>query len=260
MRVALIDGDNIPWVGAWLNRDKSDDELFSGIDAYINEIFINTRVDKYIGFLQHPTEDKRRGMFADYKANRPPTPDWLVNRKPIILDYLRLNWGFTYTQKGYESDDAIASVDHILQNEFSSSPNTGLETTVICSPDKDMKQIEGWNYNTRSKELTYVTYEAAIKSIYMQLLHGDTTDNIPNVQKGIGPAKAAKILEDISLGVRSKIDKTFEQFIIANETEAIALTKFAENVLKVVLIRDPEYKFELLDVPEKIKSLYTIKT
>lgn len=243
MRVALIDADNVPWIGAWLNRDKSDEEMFQGIDTYITDIFINTKADKYIGFFQG-SDDMRRGMFPDYKANRPPSPDWLVKRKPMIIDYLINTWKFVPTQKGYESDDAIASVNHVLPEEY---------TPIVCSPDKDMKQIPGWNYNTKTKELIEITKDQAVYNIGMQLLHGDTTDNIPNLRKGYGPATAAKALAEF--GNMSPVGTAYIEFV-AEYGVFIGSVKFAENVLKVVLRRDPDYKFELVDVPENIRTLY----
>lgn len=245
MRVSLVDGDNIPWVGSWLHRDNDDEELFRGIDNYITEILINTKADKYIGFLQGP-DDMRRRMFEDYKSNRPEAPEWLVRRKPMIIDYLTNTWKFVFTQKGYEADDAVASTHWLLSNDRDT-------TVIVCSPDKDMKQVPGWNYNTKTKVETLITEQEAEHSIGMQLLHGDTTDNIPNVRRGVGPATATKIIQDFNN--MSPIATAYTEFV-AEYGKFTGSVKFAENVLKVILRRDPDYKFELIDVPEYIKNAY----
>jgi len=51
------------------------------------------------------------------------------------------------------------------------------------------------HYNFVKKELFYITKEEAVFNFYMQFLVGDVADNIKGV-KGIGPKKAAKLLED----------------------------------------------------------------
>jgi 5'-3' exonuclease len=69
------------------------------------------------------------------------------------------------------------------------------EDTCIVSIDKDMLTIPGWHYNFVKDELVHIYPTAALYNFYYQLLIGDAADNVKGA-KGIGPKKAAKILED----------------------------------------------------------------
>lgn len=242
MRVSLVDADSILWSQAWLNRDKSDIELTLAIDNFITELLLNTNADSYIGFLKHPTETEfRRIMFPKYKTNRPPTPDWLLARRPLIQEHLLKRWKFVYAQDGFEVDDAIASVHTYLSNHHIGEL---VFTPIICSVDKDMKQISGLNYNSKTKELKLIAEDEAIHNMCIQLLIGDRTDNIPNVKKGVGPAAAEDLLKLLDVPpVYIVLAKFVEEY-----GSVLGATKFAENVLQVVLRRDPDYKFELVDV------------
>lgn len=73
------------------------------------------------------------------------------------------------------------------------------EKTVACTNDKDAKQTAGDLYNFTKKELITLSEEEAWKNLWMQVITGDTVDNIPGIE-GIGPGKALKILtEDLPL-------------------------------------------------------------
>jgi 5'-3' exonuclease len=70
---------------------------------------------------------------------------------------------------------------------------------IICSPDKDLKQIPGTLYDYKKGEMMIITPEAAEDHFKMQMLCGDATDNIKGVP-GLGPVKArAKLSEGKSV-------------------------------------------------------------
>lgn len=71
------------------------------------------------------------------------------------------------------------------------------EHTYIYSRDKDLKQIPGLHYDEQTNEVTMVTPEAAYRFLALQMITGDTTDNITGI-KGIGPKNAEKILSQVS--------------------------------------------------------------
>lgn len=256
MRVTLIDADSICWAQAWLNKDKSNEELYLSIDAQISDILTQTKADKYVGFLKNPNETEfRRIMFPTYKSNRPATPDWYKDRRESIWYHLIDNWKFVYTQNGYEADDAIASTHYHLNTVPILTPAARVPIpkveAIICSIDKDMKQIPGWNYNPKTKELTFIGGDEAERNMLTQLLTGDSTDNIKGLP-GIGPSKAKRILE----GCGTNPDAVYAQYLTHHGNTAKALIDFAENVLQVVMRRDVDYAYTLVDVPENIKKYY----
>ena len=113
-----------------------------------------------------------------YKGNR----DAL--HKPLhyeeIKKYLIDVWQAEVVE-GMEADDMMG----IVQTES--------KDTIICTLDKDLKMIPGWNYNWRTKVKLHIDVPEANRAFYKQLLVGDPTDNIQGVPK-IGEKTAEKIL------------------------------------------------------------------
>lgn len=253
MRVAVIDADTIIWTAAYLaQRDGlSPEKMIRDLDTFMRSILKNTKADKYVGFMQGPDNFRKR-MFPDYKGTRPEVPEWFRLLAPSLRKYLHEKWKIDYTTDGFEADDAVASVVHMLET-WQGDDNKCYEwlplndarfECIVCAVDKDLKQIPGEHYNYKTAETIHVGRIEAWTNMCMQLLHGDTSDNIPNVRRGIGPAKAKKILESENLPEHMVV---LEEFCKDGGYEG--LVKFAENVLKVVLRRDKQYKFKLNDIP-----------
>lgn len=113
-----------------------------------------------------------------YKGNRDEThkPYHYESIKTYLLDNHN-----TVIVDGKEADDALGL--------------SQTEDTVICSIDKDLLMIPGWHYNLNSREMRYINEFEGIRNFYIQLLTGDSTDNIPGLS-GIGNKRASKILDD----------------------------------------------------------------
>lgn len=118
-----------------------------------------------------------------YKGNRDKA------RRPTYEDeirqYIKENWD-TYTGDYEEADDLLG----IAQTKY------GPEGSVIISIDKDLDQIPGLKYNFMHDVRYNITEEQAIYNFHIQLMTGDSTDNIPGLP-GVGPAKAAKALHGL---------------------------------------------------------------
>jgi 5'-3' exonuclease len=246
MRVAILDADTLLWTAAYLNREKEDSaEMLSNLDSFLNKILTDTVATHYVGFLKGCTSF-RSVMFPDYKAQRPPNPDWLLKWKPVLEKHLTGaygKWKFQFTTNGFEADDAVASVAYSLNLQ-------GIEH-VVCSPDKDLRQIPGINYNYKKGEFLLIDDKEAMRTLQLQFLTGDVTDNIPNVEKGIGPAKAAKILDDKLFNSAGGLHNVYNAFVKANKDEFKGIIKLAENVLKCTLRRDETYPYTICSVPIK---------
>ena len=84
---------------------------------------------------------------------------------------------------------------------------------VICSPDKDMRQIPGKLYNL--SEVTLITPEEGQKWHYIQTMAGDQTDGYSGVP-GIGVKRATELLE--SEGYKwSTVVKAFKEKGLSEE-------------------------------------------
>lgn len=71
------------------------------------------------------------------------------------------------------SDNCEAD-DEVSIRQYSAEP----ETTVICSPDKDLKMVPGWNYDYKKDTFTFINSMDSRRWFYSQLLMGDSVDNI----------------------------------------------------------------------------------
>jgi hypothetical protein len=115
-----------------------------------------------------------------YKGNRDPL------HKPKYFKEIREYMENKYNAivvTGQEADDALGI-------EQFSHPD---KSTVICSIDKDLKMIPGYHYNPNTQNFWYQTIDEADMFFLWQLMVGDTTDNIPGINK-VGPKTADKIL------------------------------------------------------------------
>lgn len=142
---------------------------------------------KPTGFINYYLTGK--GNFRDslattktYKDNRDPSHRPKHYR--AIKEHLIKKFGAEVIN-GEEADDAIGRAAYSLYHD----------KYVIVSNDKDLDQLAGFHYNWITKEGYFVTDEEAVKNFYVQLLAGDSTDNIPGV---IGATKARTLIEACS--------------------------------------------------------------
>ena len=169
----------------------------------------------------------RHEMFADYKANRPPTPPEIVAVIPEVIEMVRRMGVPSLSASGVEADDVIGTVSR-------RAVERGLHVSIV-SPDKDFFQLlgprvrqlrpNGKNYdaaraaaaaaaggedgfgpvghrNLTGKGLVPYT-EADFREEFdgldpaqfvdMLAMIGDSSDNIPGVE-GIGPKTAPRLL------------------------------------------------------------------
>lgn len=182
--IALIDGDV---VGHRVGFTTENDEFWvakARCDAMLDTILLSTGVEEYQLWLSgNPKDNFRYNVYPKYKANRTkPKPRHYEG----IKEYLVREWGARFTE-GYEADDALG----INQTE-----SAGIYSTVICSIDKDLKQIPGLHYNFVKEEWDEIDEDRALKEFYKQIIIGDVSDNIPGAY-GMGPVKAAKACDGL---------------------------------------------------------------
>lgn len=209
---------------AWINKEEGYliehrieaepiDFALHSVKVQIHKILSATEAEEAQVFLTG--EGNFRDTIATilpYKGNRDP------EHKPIHYDnittYLLDQWDATIVND-MEADDALG----IIQYETFLDCMRGIQdnlNTIICTIDKDLDMIPGWHYNFVTQDKYLVSEQEAIKSFYTQLLTGDRTDNIQGIP-GIGPKKAAHILEDCETedemyrAVRRAYEKAFPQ-------------------------------------------------
>ena len=179
-KVAIIDADIICYRVGFASEDVEENICLARVTSLVNEIvYDNLKCDDYKAYITG------RGNFRNdiavtepYKGNRKDA------KRPKHYDAIRKHLQRLGAElvEGQEADDAVA---------IEATTNGGW----IVSIDKDLDQVAGWHYNFVKHEEYYVTEEEGLRNLFTQVLTGDRIDNIIGL-KGIGPAKAAKLLKD----------------------------------------------------------------
>lgn len=205
--ILLIDGDILMYRACFsLERflDKGE-KVTAGlikwqIDKYIDQI--HQGVSKYSskpikGYRVFITEDNFRKLFATiapYKGHRPDRPQLYDMVKEYMLTIC--TWLDIPLASSIEADDMLGIAANMLRER-------GVDY-VICSIDKDLKQIQGKHYSWNPKGslseadcITNVSEAEGLKYLYEQALTGDSVDNIKGL-KGYGKVRALKVLDGLT--------------------------------------------------------------
>ncbi len=170
---------------------------------------------KYIvAAIDTPGDTFRNELYSEYKANRSPAPDDLVTQIHRIIELLEAFGILTLGRPELEADDIIASVTHaILDNSETSDVNV-----TIISKDKDLEQLligdrvtmlDLHNDKIIDERSLLETKGIKPKQVVDTLaLMGDTSDNVPGVEK-IGLKTAAQLIQqyDSIEGIFENIDE-----------------------------------------------------
>lgn len=180
---------------------------------------------------KEPTFRKER--YKDYKANRPPMPEDLVNQLEPINIFKQAKIA-VLSEPGYEADDLIATAAKRFSSDYK---------VVIVSGDKDFCQLvddkvklydpfkDSFTDAEKVKEKYGISPDQFID--YLALV-GDSADNIPGVDR-IGPKTAQKLLteyrslENIYKEV-SNISTRIQKLLSANEENAFLSKELATMV------------------------------
>ncbi len=140
----------------------------------------------------------RRRLYADYKANRPETPEDILLSVPYVKQILEAMCIPILEVPDFEADDVIGTLAH-------KGVEAGLEVFMV-TPDKDYGQLVRDHchiYKQRGEQIEVVD-RAAICTKYgiddpvlvrdILAIWGDASDNIPGVP-GIGEKGACKLVQ-----------------------------------------------------------------
>ncbi len=198
----------------------------------------------------------RHGIFAEYKAQRPPMPDLLSVQIPYVKSMVRGLNVAALEKEGFEADDLIAT----LVKRFS---GPGVKVSIITG-DKDMYQLVGENtvildyltakeYGVKEVEEKFGVGPEKIRDL--MALAGDPVDNIPGVP-GVGAKTAAKLLrqfhsldavfqrpEDVpGEKLRDKLIKHRDQAFLSRDLATLHPDVDMECTLERIRYRGPDMK------------------
>jgi hypothetical protein len=182
--LALIDADIVTYRIGFASEDVSERICLARCAEFMEELVMKPWVGDYQGYLTGSNNYRKEiAVTAPYKGNR--TGASKPKHYDLVREYLIKAWGCELIE-GQEADDAIGIKAYEIGD---------IEEYIIMSIDKDLDMIRGWHYNFIKDRKYLINDQEAIKHFYTQILTGDRVDNIIGL-KGIGPKKAAKILED----------------------------------------------------------------
>jgi 5'-3' exonuclease len=207
--------------------EESADVATQTLDNYLSEMVMDLS-DHYASSIVYLTG---KGNFRDEVATTQPYKGNRDNKrvpvhKNLLRDYMVSEWNAQVVD-GIEADDAIAMKATELDHK-----------AIICSLDKDFKQVPCSMYDYTKKVLTAVKKDDAMRWLYKQALMGDRVDNIAGIH-GIGPKKADKIIDPCT--TEWECYSTCLTHYWHNELDE---DRLLESLQLLYLLRSPDDKYE----------------
>lgn len=220
--IAGIDADVLLYECSAIAEDretgetKSFDFVKEVFDGRIEDICKATGVRDYQLYITGSGNFREQvAVSAPYKGNRKEEkPFHYYNLKAYMEGHHKCT-----VVKGMEADDMM-SIDQVASGD----------KYVICTRDKDLRQVPGWHYGWEcgrqpEYKLRYVTdpgtlelskdrkkvVGTGIKFFWAQMLTGDTVDNIPGLP-GWGPVAAYDMLYDPALTVEEMEERVSDAY------------------------------------------------
>jgi hypothetical protein len=156
--------------------------------------------------------------------NRPQEKPFYFER---VKEYLKTKWKAVVAPSGLEGDDELG-----IRHMAGYNKDPARCTTILCSKDKDLKMIPGWRYNWGRDVIEYISKETADKWLWIQMLVGDTADNISGI-KGLGIIKATTIINEASWP-----ENTVKNLYARVHGESLGNDLFIKNKFLLTILRE----------------------
>ena len=217
---------------------------------------------KYVvAAIDTPGDTFRNELYSEYKANRSPAPDDLVTQIHRILQLLDAFGIPTLGKPELEADDIIASVTQAVLDD----PEAQEINISIISRDKDLEQLLGDRvtmldlHNDKILDVRELWETKGIKPeqvVDVLALMGDTSDNVPGVEK-VGLKTAAQLIQqyDSIDGIFDNIDKIKGK---RRENLEKAQSQLPLSKQLVTLVRDADLDFSIEQARVKPLNLQKI--
>ena len=194
-----------------VNIEEMKREWVSVIERLETTLKADTKIFAFSGDTKN---NFRKKFLPTYKENRKTI------EKPLGLKVLRDWIKETYPDK-YKCVDDLEGDDII--GIFATNPNVDTSDFIIVSTDKDFMTIPNVTFYDPDKNLTQSSDPTVAYRFFLeQVLAGDRVDNYTGIP-GIGPKKAANILDKAYLNGGDLWKTTVEAYENAGLTEEDAL-------------------------------------
>ncbi|MBE7073845.1 MAG: DNA polymerase I [Clostridiales bacterium] len=199
-RLLLVDGNSIanrafyalPFLS---NHEGKPSGAVYGFANILIKLIQNEKPSHLIVAFDHARKTFRNDLYADYKMQRKPTPNELIEQFPLIKQMLD-SMGIIYIeQEGIEADDIIGTVSKKFNGEkFILSGDKDLlqlidKDTTVWLTKKGVSEVDKVDELRLQEMMGLKPYQI----IELKSLMGDTSDNIPGV-KGVGEKTALDLL------------------------------------------------------------------
>lgn len=247
------------------NRAGMNTSIVFGFTKFLRDIQKREKPD-LLGVAFDPEGGSfRRQMFEQYKANRPQTPEDIIQSVPYVKRIVEAMCIPILEVEGYEADDVIGTLAF-------KGAEAGYEVYMV-TPDKDYGQLVGTNrkiYKQKGDQIEIIDSQA-IKDKYgiddpmlvsdILALWGDASDNIPGVA-GIGEKGACKLVQ--MWGDIESIIENVDQITGragANIAASVEQLRLSKALTKIALDVPIEFNEAALTVCcpkiDMLKSLFT---
>ncbi len=207
-----------------INSKGADTSILFGFTKYVLELIEREKPTHLAVAFDPPGGTFRNQMYAQYKANRPPTPQLVIDALEPLTELCKAMNIPVLMEMGFEADDVIGTMALKAAAE-------GMDVYMV-TPDKDYGQLireHVWQYKPGRQggddEVIGVPeicerygIEKPGQVIDMLTICGDAADNVPGV-KGIGEVWAGKLvsqygsLEGIYANIDSLTRKQSDMFV-----------------------------------------------
>ena len=178
---AFANQKKIEWSPNCISIITDESQAITGLDSFVEDLCKACGVSEYL-ILYSGDRNFRYKILPTYKHNRTD------KEKPLLHSALKaytIENHPTECWNGIEADDVLGIMSTMEPGRC-----------VICSIDKDLKQIPGWHYNwNKMGKPQWITQEDGDFWFYYQILVGDTADGYKGCP-GMGDKRTRKLLED----------------------------------------------------------------
>jgi len=184
--LALIDADIVAFRCAASAENEPREIALLRADNSMREILKACDSDEYKAFLSG-ANNFRYSLYPDYKGNRKGKPE--PRHRDAVKEFLVKEWSAIVTD-GCEADDMLGVEQSLINSVNHSMMLSGKQVndpSVICTIDKDLRQVPGHHYNWVKDEHSHVEKQQAMFNFYSQLVLGDKADNIPGFDLKMRP-------------------------------------------------------------------------
>lgn len=193
-RVVIVDADSIVY-GSCVTLSPSDPVQYAlaNVRNSLKKLVTDTECDEVVVVVSGKG-NFRYDIYPEYKANRKDMtpPPYIPECRQYIID----RWDGIQID-GIEADDTCCMLMYAMDKD----PDA---LHIIAHIDKDLDMIEGRHYNYRKQEWYEIDEDTAYRNFHLQMITGDTADNIPGLYKLTGKKAMKKYREPLDDMVRAE--------------------------------------------------------